>query len=69
MNGLNALLLAAHDAGDRDALTVLYTRAADLAETDDAACFFLTQAYVYALEQGHPTQELLYARLAAHGRV
>lgn len=69
--GLDAALLAAHAAGDEAALARLYARAGDLAEAageTDAACFFLTQAYVFALATGAAGSEALHARLAAHGR-
>jgi len=68
MTPLDARLLAAHAADDRRALVSLYTEAADHAETLDAACFFLTHAYVFALETGHPAGPTLHARLVAHGR-
>jgi len=68
---LDKALLAAHAAGDTDALVHLYTCAADLAESHsetDASCFFLTQAFVFALEVGHPQARVLNARLAEQGR-
>lgn len=65
---LHAALLAAHDADDRAALIRLYTQAAEGAEDTDAACFFLTQAYVFALEPGAPEARDLRARLIAQGR-
>ncbi|ASM72061.1 MULTISPECIES: hypothetical protein [Roseobacteraceae] len=68
MTDLNAQLLAAHAAGDHRALVDLYARAADGAQNVDAACFFLTQAYVFALEQNTPQISALRARLAAEGR-
>ena len=69
MNALEADLLRAHAADDRTALVGLY-RAAALAQSDrDAACFFLTQAYVYALDTADPAADDLHARLAADGRV
>lgn len=69
MPDLNARLLAAHGAGDHAALVTLYTEAADISQDLDTACFFLTQAYVFALEQDHATTQTLRARLAEHGRV
>jgi hypothetical protein len=69
--GLDALLLAAHAAADEQALARLYARAADAAETRgdvDAACFFLTHAYVFALSSGAADAGALHARLLAHGR-
>lgn len=71
MSALDAALLAAHASGDYAALVDLYTKAADEAETSgdiDAACFFLTHAYVFALEAGSPVAKVLHARLVAHGR-
>ncbi len=68
---LDARLLAAHAAGDAAALAALYAEAGDRAEARgavDAACFFLTQAYVFALEAGHAAAATLHARLVAHGR-
>ena len=65
---LEAQLLAAHEGDDRFALTRLYMQAADITNDIDAACFFLTCAYVFALEAGAPEAEALHARLKAHGR-
>ena len=68
---LDAALLAAHAEGDEAVLVRLYGQAANMAgaagETD-AACFFLTQAYVFALATGAPQAGALHARLLAHGR-
>ena len=61
-------LLAAHARDDLAALVALYTEAADQAPDTDAACFFLTHAYVFALEQGDPASDALFHRLKAHGR-
>ncbi|MFT4707420.1 MAG: hypothetical protein ACI9PU_001262 [Ascidiaceihabitans sp.] len=68
MNALDIQLLAAHDADDTAALIVLYTQAADQSRDIDATCFYLTHAYVFALEQGSPMAEVLRARLISHGR-
>ena len=68
---LDAALLAAHADDDRAALVTLYTQAADMAGAEgdrDAVCFFLTHAYVYALETGAPVADNLHARLKAEGR-
>lgn len=65
---LNRALLAAHDAGDRAALVGLYARAARLADGAEARGFFLTQAYVFALETGAPEVTPLRAELVAMGR-
>ena len=68
MSALQDRLLAAHAAQDRRALVGLYTEAADSATDLDAACFFLTHAYVFALELGDPRAHALHARLKAEGR-
>lgn len=68
MSDLDAAMIEAHDRADRAALIRLYTLAADLANSLDAACFFLTQAYVFALETGANEAKTLHERLVAHGR-
>ena len=68
---LDAALLAAHGDGDSAGLAVLYTTAADRAEQAgdvDAACFYLTHAYVFALEAGLAEAGALNRRLASFGR-
>ena len=67
-SGLHDRLLAAHAAGDRRTLIGLYTEAADGEQGEDARAFFLTQAYVLALEAGHPRAGPLRERLGAMGR-
>ena len=69
MNDLQTRLLDAHARDDRAALVRLYTEAADTANDIDAACFFLTHAYIFGLELDHPDVRVLHARLAAEGRV
>ncbi|SEW29364.1 hypothetical protein SAMN04488515_2079 [Cognatiyoonia koreensis] len=66
---LNDALLAAHANGDGAELVRLYTQAADQADGVDAECFFLTHAYVFALELGLPEAGILNMRLVAHDRV
>jgi hypothetical protein len=69
---LDDTLLQAHERQDGAALSGLYARAADLAEAAgdvDRACFFLTHAWIFALEQGDPSATDLRARLLAQGRV
>ena len=68
---LEAALLQAHAAEDTALLVALYTRAADLSEQSrdtEAMCFYLTHAYVFALESGHAAAGDLNRRLAALGR-
>lgn len=68
---LDRLLLDAHARHDHADLIRYYTMAADereQAQDIDAACFFLTHAFVFALESGAPEADALNRRLAAHGR-
>lgn len=64
----DADLIAAHETADNRLLVRLYAQAADETEHADAAGFFLTQAYVYALEAGLPDAADLRARLIDMGR-
>ncbi len=66
---LHAAILAAHGADNKRALVDLYSQAANQADTLDAACFFLTQAHVFALETNHPATPQIHAQLKSHGRV
>ncbi len=64
-------MLDAHDRQDTKALVRLYTIAGDEAELQqdiDAACFYLTHAFVFALESGSPEARDLNHRLAERGR-
>lgn len=64
-------MLDAHALGDLTALVGLYTQAADKREASgdvDAACFYLTHAYVFALDRGDARAGALHARLKARGR-
>jgi len=65
---LHAAMLAAHEKHDSAALIRLYTQAADTANDTDAACFFLTHAYIFALEAGSCEAPALRARLVEQGR-
>jgi hypothetical protein len=72
MQALNAALLDAHEAGNGPALAALYGEAAGCLETQgdrDAACFYYTQAYVFALEAGLPAAETYAAFLRANRRL
>jgi len=67
-----AVLAEAHAAKDHAALVQIYTQIADAAEIagdTDTACFFLTQAFVFALEVGAKDVEQLETRLRQYGRV
>jgi len=65
-------MLQAHEQDDLAALPPLYLAAARLRESQgdiDAACFFYTHAYVYALDCGdREIADTARARLRDHGR-
>lgn len=68
---LDTALLAAHAEGATDQLVALYAEAADRAAAEgaaEAAAFFRTHAYVFALETGHPLADVLHRALVAAGR-
>ncbi|MDH3663995.1 MAG: hypothetical protein OEU92_28945 [Alphaproteobacteria bacterium] len=70
---LDAAIKEAHDAGRLETLATNYARGGALYERQgetDAACFFWTQAYVFALDAGvDPLAEAMRAKLAAFGRM
>lgn len=68
MIALDAQLLAAHDTNDIAVLVDLYIQAADQSDDVNAACFYLTHAYVFALELGSYKAVNLRDRLVTHGR-
>ena len=68
MSALNDQILRAHASGDKKALATLYSRASKEAETLDSACFFATQAYIFALECNHEICAELFDFLKQHGR-
>lgn len=63
MSDLDDQLLKAHAKGDVSELVRLYTKAADCTLEEQAKRFFLTHAYVFALETDHPDTPMLCARL------
>ncbi|MFT6222772.1 MAG: hypothetical protein ACJA1F_000610 [Paracoccaceae bacterium] len=68
---LEPLLLRAHAQGDDATLVRLYTQVADAREAGgdvDGACFYLTHAYVFALQSGAAQTDMLNLRLYQHGR-
>jgi hypothetical protein len=67
-SALDAQMIAAHEVDDKLALIRLYSQAADEANDIDACCFYLTHAYIFALDSGSPQTDALYAKLVAHGR-
>lgn len=68
MNDLDSRLLSAHLVQDAALLVTLYREAADQAHDRNAAGFYLTHAYVYALETGHADAAGLRETLIAQGR-
>lgn len=66
---LDERLLKAHEKDNRTTLVALYIEAADQAADIDAQCFYLTHAYVFALETGDARRSELHQRLAKYGRV
>ena len=68
MSDLNARLLEAHAARDKHALVGLYAEAAHSTGADEEKWFFLTQAYIFALEQDHHDLADLRAQLVTAGR-
>jgi hypothetical protein len=68
---LDAEILQAHAAGVAARLARLYRDAADRAEAageTDRAGFYLTHAWVFALEAGDPLADEIRARLVRQGR-
>ncbi len=68
MSTLDAQLLAAHERGDHPALVRLYRQAAEISKDEDAAGFYYTHAYIFALETGHEDALHLHAQLKQMGR-
>lgn len=68
---LDAKLLDAHASNDIAVLATLYAEAANRLEATgdvDACCFYLTHAFIYALESGMAEADNLNRRLAEYGR-
>lgn len=68
---LDRALLAAHAVRDTGGLVRLYTVAADMTKRSgdvNAESFYLTHAFVFALEAGMPEARALNRRLAELGR-
>lgn len=65
---LHSDLLVAHKQNDKTALILLYQKAAKQADGTDARAFFLTYAYIYALETGHADAAALRQDLCDLGR-
>jgi len=67
MIDLDGQLLAAHARNDAAALVRLYQEAATAATDQTARAFYLTHAYVFALEIAHPDTDDLREVLARMG--
>lgn len=68
---IDRALLTAHASGDKFALVRLYQEAGEgfLASGDiDAGCFYLTHAYVFALDCGASEHTEIHKTLVAYGR-
>ena len=68
MNSLDDALIDAHADDDKPALVALYSQAATEATSEEARGFYLTHAYIFALEIGAPVASSLKSQLAAMGR-
>lgn len=66
-SALDAGLLAAHERGDHAELVRLYLKASQGAQDDAASAFYLTHAYVFALEAGLAEATDIRAQLVAYG--
>ncbi|MEM8952466.1 MAG: hypothetical protein AAGA21_15860 [Pseudomonadota bacterium] len=70
---LNTTIEQAHDEGQLEKLAVSYARGGALYERQgetDAACFFWTQAYIFALDVGAaPLADAMHDKLRAFGRM
>ena len=64
---LDTQLIAAHARCDHAALVVLYAKAAECTQDETAERFYLTHAYVFALECGHERARALKSRLVELG--
>jgi hypothetical protein len=69
MSDLDARLMNAHETGDKPELVTLYTEAACQTDDDNARAFFLTHAYVFALEINHPDVANIKSQLKAMNRI
>ena len=68
---LDAALLQAHANNDLDQLVTLYHKAGLScidANDVDAGCFYLTHAYIFALEAGFSEAREIHKVLVSYGR-
>ena len=69
MSTLDTRLLEAHARDDKPALVALYTEAAECAAAIEAKAFYLTHAYVFALDIGATEATSLQRQLKELGRI
>ena len=69
MTPLDERLLEAHERDDKPALVALYFEAAEAANSEEAQGFYLTHAYVFALDIGAAEAPALRQRLKDMGRI
>ncbi|MCV2892851.1 hypothetical protein [Lentibacter sp. XHP0401] len=69
MKDLHSRLLSAHEHDDHEELIVLYTEAADQSNDVIKESFFLTHAFVFALEADDVRADGLRDRLHGMGRI
>lgn len=67
MSALDAALLAAHAQANKHDLVVLYEKAANQANSDHERRFFLTHAYIFALDIGSENAGVLRQGLVELG--
>ncbi len=70
-DALNQRLLDAHANGDSQTMVDIYKGAGDaalFAGDTHAGCFYLTHAYVFALEAGMPIATKIHKTLKQYGR-
>jgi len=68
VSDLDAQLLAAHEVGDGPLLAKLYAEAAAASKNDLQSSFYLTHAYVFALEAGLPEAKDYHQQLKLMGK-
>lgn len=71
LDDLDRAILAAHAAKDIAALVPLYRQAGETMIKGgnlNAGCFFLTHAYIYALDCGDDAAPEIHQTLVAYGR-
>ncbi len=71
LDEIDKALLGAHATGDKPSLVNLYRAAGNhmlRLGALDAGCFYLTQAYIFALDCGDDQAHEIHKILVAHGR-